>query len=229
MTCAIHQPNFFPWLGYFHKIAHADVFVFLDAVLYPRNGNRSWTKRVQLLAGGTPCWISPAVKKMHGFEPIFNVEINDEFSWRAELERTLTVNYKRAKHFEEANAVILPLLRFPASNLSEYNIHAVQNLAAILRFPCCFIKQSELNTSAASTELLIEITRKAGCDTYMCGGGASGYQQDELFDESGVTLRYQNFTHPEYPQLGSGFHPGLSIIDTLYNCGVEGVRRLLLP
>jgi hypothetical protein len=29
---AIHQPNFFPWLGYFSKIKQADAFVFLDNV-----------------------------------------------------------------------------------------------------------------------------------------------------------------------------------------------------
>ena len=28
--CAIHEPNFFPWLGYFEKMSRSDVFVFLD-------------------------------------------------------------------------------------------------------------------------------------------------------------------------------------------------------
>ena len=29
MIISIHQPNYIPWIGYFHKIEHSDIFVIL--------------------------------------------------------------------------------------------------------------------------------------------------------------------------------------------------------
>ena len=45
MKIAIHQPNFFPWIGYFFKIKMADTFVFLDDVEFTK---QSFTKRVRI-------------------------------------------------------------------------------------------------------------------------------------------------------------------------------------
>ena len=45
---AIHQPNFFPWLGYFDKILKSDEFVFFDDCQFPKKGG-AWCNRVKLL------------------------------------------------------------------------------------------------------------------------------------------------------------------------------------
>ena len=42
---AIHQPNFFPWLGYFECIDNVDIYVFLDDVPFgskPKRMNRNF-------------------------------------------------------------------------------------------------------------------------------------------------------------------------------------------
>ena len=36
MLVAIHQPTFMPWLGYFDRMARADLFVLLDHVQFER-------------------------------------------------------------------------------------------------------------------------------------------------------------------------------------------------
>jgi len=77
-----------------------------------------------------------------------------------------------------------------------------------------YVKQSELGDLGSSTELLINITQAVGADTYLCGGGAGGYQDDQLFSERGIKLEYQNFKPEPYGPVDK-FIPGLSILDYL--------------
>ena len=84
-----------------------------------------------------------------------------------------------------------------------------------------------MSTYGASTELLIEITQMVGCDSYMCGGGAAGYQQDERFQEEKIKLLYQGFTPKEYDQGIAECVKGLSVLDTLFHCGFEETKYMI--
>ncbi len=91
MICAIHQPNFFPWLGYFDKINRADVFVFLDDVAYPKSGSGmgSWCNRVKLSIQNQSKWVSCPVKRETGQQIIKNVVMAEGKIWREKFLKSL--------------------------------------------------------------------------------------------------------------------------------------------
>jgi hypothetical protein len=223
--CAIHQPNFFPWLGYFDKIARADVFVFLDDVAYPRSGSGmgSWTNRVRIDVGGKPHWVGCPVRRMHGPQPIREARIAPG-PWRERLIRTLEMNYRRAPGFDRAIAALLPLIHNPTDLLAEFNIHAVTALCRELGIAAEFRRQSDMGVSGAGTRLLIELVRAAGSKAYLCGGGTAGYQQDELFPAHGLELVHQDFSPQPYGDPAR-FLPGLSVIDFMMHSADWRVAR----
>ena len=78
------------------------------------------------------------------------------------------------------------------------------------------------------SDALCAVTKEVGGDTYICGGGSDGYQDDQIFEDLGIQLEYQNFKHPEYSQLRSeSFTSGLSIIDVVMNLVWEKVSNIL--
>ena len=70
-----------------------------------------------------------------------------------------------------------------------------------------------------SNEMIVELCHATGADIYLSGTGAGPYNDPARLAEAGIELRYQEFRHPVYPQLGEGFLPNLSALDMLLNCG----------
>lgn len=230
-TVAIHQPNFFPWLGYFDKISKADLFVFLDDVQFPKTGG-VWSNRVKLLIGGEARWFTAAIdRQYHGTRKINEMQFLPDNPWRAKLLKTLENEYSKYPFYSEVSTVITPLLVNPQGNIAEYNIHAVTTIAKILGLNTTKLRRSsDYLATGASNELLCNLTRAVGGNVYICGGGAEGYQDDTFFASQGVGLEYQHFQHPVSPQRRQvAFVPGLSVIDAAMNVGWQGVREMLLP
>ena len=98
MKVAIHQPNFLPWPGYFHKYARADLMVHMDTVQHVRRDfdHRNWIKTPEgkkqwimvHIAGGTPHTRS-----------LNKVSLASD-NWREKLSRHLYNSYHQAPYYQ---------------------------------------------------------------------------------------------------------------------------------
>lgn len=226
---AIHQPNFFPWLGYFDKITRCDLFIFMDNVQFPKTGGGTWVNRVKLCINKEPKWVTVPVRRSSGIHTICHTEIDNTAPWRDKLLNTLRLHYGRTSHYRQLEPLIAELVGYRTNLLADYNIHAITRLCSELGFDTKkLMRGSALQADGSATDLLIEMTKSVGGTAYMCGGGAGGYQEDEKFRLDDLELVYQNFKHPQYPQHPSAdFTVGLSILDALCHCGIQGTRELL--
>lgn len=229
---AIHQPNFFPWLGYFNKAIRADIFVVLDDVQFARTGAGTWSNRVRVLVNGAPVWMTMPILREHRSERLQRYDqilIDESQPWREKCVRTLQMHYRRATHFDEVFPWIAALLRNQTESLVEYNLHAARAIAS--RLGCGvehWVRSSSLSVVSTGTQRLVDLVRAVGGTVYLSGDGAGGYQDDDAFARASVGLVLQRFVHPEYDQrTGQPFVAGLSCIDALMHCGFEKTTELL--
>ncbi len=226
---AIHQPTFFPWLGYFNKIVRSDQFVVLDSVQFPKKGG-SWANRVKLLISGQPGWVTmPVDRNYHGVRSYGEMQVDSAGPWRDKLLKTIKTNYSRAFYFDQVFPKVELLIHNSTTRLTDYNLSAILYVAKELGIDTSgIVLASSLRTDGAGTDLLVSLVKAVNGTAYLCGGGASGYQEDQKFAAAGVNLIYQNFKHPVYEQASPGdFVPGLSVIDALMSCGFQRTSELI--
>ena len=223
---ANHQPNYFPWLGYFNKIYKSDTFVFLDDVQYPRTSSGNVVNRCKILCNGEAKWLTCSINKPSSLAKISQLQIKDGI--KSKNFEKLKQYYKKSPFFKEVIDFLEELMLFEDKNLSAYNINAIKKICQKLGIDREFILQSSLNTQMAKEDLMIEITKKVGGTIYLSGNGARAYQKEENFKKQDLELIYQEFKPKEYPQIGAkDFVAGLSIIDTLFNVGFAGTKELI--
>jgi hypothetical protein len=225
VIAAIHQPNYIPWLGYFYKIHACDVFVFLDNVPLSQG---SFVNRNKVKTSQGETWLTvPYFKKRKWGQLISEVDINNSEDWRTKHWKTIEQNYRKAPFFKQYYNVFDGLYTQEWNSLIDLNEHIVKLLCSLLGLQREFIRASSLGICGSSTHLLVNICRAVGADTYISGFGGSKYQDENLFIESGVALKYYEFKHPVYPQLWNGFIPNMSVIDLLLNCGPKSMDIIL--
>lgn len=224
---AIHQPNFLPWQGYFHKLLSSDIFIFLDDAQFPRG--KSYTSRVSIKSPGGPVWLTVPVKGKGDLLPIKDISMVDTPDWQRKHLKTIENCYARAPFFKEYFPLIKELYQTDDLSLSNFNIKLITNLAQTITTKRT-ARASELDVDYSNQlDHLIKLVKRAGGTKYLSGTGkgSARYLDEEAFRREGIEVLYQSFAHPSYPQLWGEFIPNLSVIDLLFNCGPVAGKKYL--
>jgi len=226
MIVAIHQPGYLPWLGYFHKILHADLFVLLDTVQMEKNG---FANRNRVWAPNGVQWLTvPVLMKGHTHSTLGEMRINPAVSWKAKHLKTLALSYGKRPHYLRYAGDIERLLAGSGEELTPFLARMLEYfLQALGMGEKRVVRASALAPEGKATTLLLDICKKAGATAYLSGVAGKEYLDLTHFDEAGIEVVFQDFHHPRYGQGRPQFEPNLAAVDALFNLGGEEVLELL--
>jgi len=227
MRIAIHQPQYMPWLGYVHKMASVDCFVFLNDVQFKKN---EWQHRNRIRNVEGWQWLSvPTTYKFP--QKINEVEIDFGQNWQRSHLHSLEACYGATPFYKQYVPLFAELLCVPCSTIDRLNMDSVRLIAGIMGIKTEIFKSSDYPFKGESTERLVEICKHFRASTYLAGAGGHDYMDLELFKKAGISVEFQDFHSPVYPQhwakSSEDFVPGLSAIDLIFNCGPESFKILM--
>lgn len=219
MVLASHQPDFFPYMGYFYKMYKSDVFVFSDNVLYSKTGRHDYNM-IQTSNG-------PHRFKM----PItYHVAALNELKIAAtekdieKMIKTLYMNYKKADYFDTVYPVMEELLKeaLNSENLAEFNQKCIMRIASEfgMTMDRRFLISSHLDLKNRRDARIIEMCKLLDADVYISGSGAKDYHIEEDYRDNGIELIYSDYEPLKYKQVW-GEAENMSVIDYVFNCGFE--------
>ncbi len=228
MKAAIHQPHYFPWIGYMDKMAKAEKFIILDEVQLVDGSPMLRNKFLNV--NGMEAMLSLSVCKKGRLEK----ETKDIVLFEIERvqkrhKKFLEYNYKRTPFFNEIMEHIEPIFCKKYHYLVEINVDTICLLKDMLGITTKLIYQSQLSydKEGRKSDLLISLCQAVKADIYLSGNGARKYMDVESFERKGIKVIYQNFAHPVYQQTGTEeFVSNLSALDMLFQVGINRGRDI---
>ncbi len=230
-SIAIHQPNYFPWVGYFIKAHLSHSFVFHEDVdLNMRSYTRRCSIRKTTATGLDSQFLSIPISSKTPIK-IKDCVVNNEIPWRINHINIIKKEYQKSPYYNSLMPVIEQMITQTTSskNLASINISILTTLFKLLSINPIFLTSSSLNLTKKGHYLNLAILESLKANKYYSGIGSKVYQKEEDFLKRGIALEYVfsydylNKNPYSTPQI-----KGLSIIDALFYLGVSGTKSLIL-
>jgi hypothetical protein len=218
----ISQSMYFPWVGLLEQIRLSDVFVYYDDVQF----TRGFYNRVQVKTSRGPQWLTVPLRDQHRGQHIDQVVIDERIDWRSRHREILRRAYDTSSFRDEMLSLVDRVFEKPAETLADVSRASLMELAAYFGLvdERVFLCSTSLAIGGASSKRLHDIVLALKGTTYITGHGALNYLNHQLFEQSGIAVRYMRYRGTFYPQLHGEFTPYVTALDLVANCGRDGIR-----
>ncbi len=173
MVVTIHQPEHFPYMGYFQKMEKADLFVILDNVNYRKNYFQNRNRFLN--SNGVEEWFTIPVEKGATKKWIKDVKVNTHIPWKKKNINKLKQNFKT----DFSNI-------YNTESLLEINLNSIKWAREKLNIKTQMVLASELGVTGDKSELLANICKKLKATAYLSGPSGKDYLDLSYFDNTKI-------------------------------------------
>jgi hypothetical protein len=223
--CAIMQPTYLPWLGYFDLIRSADTFVVYDHVQFEK---QSWQQRNRIRDKIGEIMLTVPVMHGNGLNRnIKDVRIDNSRNFLRKHLNSIKHSYARSRNFDSVYSDIENIYNRKREFLIDLNLDLISTAMKYLSIEKNFKFSSEMDIKGQKVESLIDVCQKVGAIKYLSPVGAKVYvEENNLFPHHQIKLLYQEFAHPVYIQMNyTDFISHLSFIDYIFNVDLDEVHN----
>lgn len=182
MKITIHQPEHFPYLGFFQKMQSADLFVILDDVQYTKGNFQNRNKFKNL--NGVDEWFTIELQSSANKFNINEVLVNKQTKWKSVIVKKLQNTFKQDFSFI-----------YDYEKLIDINMASINYCREKLNINTPIIYSSELNINSTSSRRLADICNKLNATEYISGMGGKSYLDESIFN---CPVTYFKANVPDY-------------------------------
>mgnify|MGYP001166233830 FL=1 len=226
MFLSAHQPTYLPWLGLFHKISVADLFVVYDDVEYSRYG---WYNRNYILSKNGPILLVVPVIRQFSDHLLHNqVKIDNSQNWSKKHIKSIELCYSKSPYFNEYIDLFVDVFTKKYEYLFELNISLLELFLKEFSIKTKIKYASEYNLEYKKSDRAMDLAIKTKSTHILFGELGANYAEIDKFEQNQIKVVFQKYNHPIYKQFNSNqFFDKLSSIDLLFNYGKESKKILL--
>ena len=226
MIVSIHQPNYIPWIGFFHKILLSDTYVVFDDIQFPRG--KDYANRNQIKTNNGKMWLTASVLGKKDLKPWNQIEINNN-GWKEKHLNNIESFYKKTPYFKSYFLFLKRIYETDHKLLLNLNLDLIIFFLGCLDKTPNIVLSSNIKTELTGLDKILYILKNQNATKYISGDGEGSkrYIDEQLFKNNNIELIWQNYKHPTYKQLYGEFIPYLSILDLLFNEGPNSKNIIL--